>query len=123
MESLKEVKEAFNIWRQNKARDPNVSHQIPGALWTMARGLLETHPPTLICKTLGLNHHQFKKRCCSIETTDVSETSDAFLEARVPIIVQTERCELSLEGKNRTLRLKISEQQLPFVCSLLQAYL
>lgn len=112
---LEEVRQAFNSWRLNKA---NISEPIPTNLWNMVKELCPHYKKSIICKKLHISSSQFKTHCISNTTTKID---DGFIETLIPPL--NHPCELILQGKYKTLSIKIPTQQLAMVLPILEQYL
>jgi hypothetical protein len=56
--TIEEIQEQFILWRNNRRR----REPVPDALWEAAVSLAEDYSIGHICKVLGLNHRQFKRK-------------------------------------------------------------
>ena len=117
--TLDKVRKAFEDWRVNRN---SRSEHIPAHLWDMVRTLLPHYHRAKICQVLHLSGSQFKRHCLNVKIEkQFIEPNDGFIETLLPI--QLADCEVTLQGARKTLRIKISPQQLSVVLPLLEAYL
>jgi len=116
--TLEEACKAFSDWRSNKR---SRSERIPERLWVTVKELRQHYNDSTLRKALHLSGDQFKKYCFDVVTSAKSiDNNDGFVEALLPM--PTANCELTLQGRRKTLSIKIPPQQLSIVLPLLESY-
>jgi len=116
--TLEEVTAAFTKWRIARA---STKESIPLDLWEKVKELVPNYKKSVICKALHLSGGQFNKHCFQANR-DSKPTSknDGFVQAIAATLRQTDICELNLQGKSKTLTLKVPLSQLSFVLPLME---
>lgn len=120
---MEEVAAAFEHWRVMRTRR---NEPVPEHLWEMAQALIPHYKLRHIQKVLKLTTGQFNKYLKpyanknSIESTMNEFAVGAFVpEQRF----NDEPCELTLQGANKSLLIKINLRNISPVLSLMERYL
>jgi len=106
--SITETLQAFEAWRITRK---NKREKIPDALWQMVGGLLKTHRPSKICKTLGLSGRQLHQRFGSSQSTDFVEAIAMHAQTGAPIAP----IHCNIQGKTNRIELTLPCDQVSMI--------
>ena len=84
----------------------------------MVKALSPYYKKSIICKNLHISSSQLNKHCIS---SNNRKLDGGFIETVIPPLHHP--CELILQGKNKTLSIKVPTQQLPMLLPILEQYL
>ena len=91
--SLSEVKDLFEVWRQNREK----RRPMPEELWEAAVSLSEKHSLHQISKALRLNHTALKMRVCPEKASTPKQPISTFIELEVPRETVMAECVIEME--------------------------
>ena len=97
-ESLNQVKDRFNLWRETRTRGKH----IPAHLWLAAVDLAKEYGLQQVANELHVDCNRLKKRLAqSVGTLQISKTSTQFVEMTVPPALKlTAQSECVIELQN-----------------------
>ena len=97
-ESLNQVKERFNLWRETRTRGKH----IPAHLWVAAVDLTKEYGLRRIANELHIDYSRLQKRLApAVETLQISKASTQFVEMTVapaPRLVAQSECVIELKN-------------------------
>lgn len=123
MLTMEEVAAAFEHWREERTRR---NEPVPERLWKLVQGLSSHYKLRHIQKVLRLTTGQFNKylkpydKQKSIKSTMNEFAVGAFVPEQRH---NDEQCELTLQGANKSLQIKINIQNIAPILSLMERYL
>jgi hypothetical protein len=123
MLTLEAVAEAFEQWRKERIR---INEPVPARLWEMVQSLSSDYKIRQIQKALSLNTPQVNKYLKpSDKRTNIESTLNNFAVGTLfpKPHINDDHCELTLQGVNKSLRIKINIQNIAPVLSLMEQYL
>jgi len=123
MLTLEAVAEAFKQWRKERLR---INEPVPARLWEMVQSLSSDYKIRKIQKALSLTTPQVNKYLKPrVKHTNIELTQNNFavgtLNSKPDI--NDEHCELTLQGVNKSLQIKINIKNIAPVLSLMERYL
>lgn len=123
MHTLEEVVGAFEAWRVSRA---NRKEPIPERLWILAKSLLPFYMKSHIQKALRVSGRQFNEHCMTIKgQKEVRSSEDGFAvgDFKTELLFHDGACELTLNGKHKSLQIKTNIRNMSHVLSLVEGYL
>jgi len=128
MARLEEVRTAFESWRSSRQ---NKTTPIPESLWSMARSLVPYYKKSHIQRALRISGSQYKAYCLLSMDAD-NESGSSLIEENgfisgyfepIRYKAQNEFCEITLQGRQKSLHIKTNMTQLTHILSLVEGYL
>jgi len=101
--TLARVEKRFLYWRKTRQK----RRPIPDKLWGIACDLAKTLPTTKICKRLGLNHNDFKRRLKQLTARHGNQEDGQAQFVRIdskpldqPHVFSTSNCLIEMQNRN-----------------------